>query len=404
MRIPNSSAATTLQRARKAVPGPRAPILAGASCASMLPAFSGGVAFAAALAAISLDTSEVQLLPDGEFSAIDGRPGAGKKWKLDRAAAERLIAHHAAMENDLVIDYDHQTLNAPENGQPAPAAGWFKKLEWRDGQGLFATDVRWTERARQMIAAGEYRYLSPFIYYDHSSMVVRALGPAALVNYAAIDGMQEVALSALAQRLNTYSQENLMNPLLKAVLKALGITDDTKPEEAAAAVLTALGIAEDTKPEDAAAAVAALKAKAARAGQLETEVAALKADTAHKPDPAKFAPIDVVNGLRDQVAALSAQMSGRELEEIVASALKDGRILPAMETWARELGKKDIAALKAYVSSAQPIAALAGTQTHGKKPGASQGELSDAQLSVCTALGVKPEDYKKQLEADRATA
>ncbi|MGE1673772.1 phage protease [Pseudomonas aeruginosa] len=34
-----------------------------------------------------------------------------------------------------------------ENGQPAPAAGFFRALEWREGQGLFA-QVELTARAK----------------------------------------------------------------------------------------------------------------------------------------------------------------------------------------------------------------------------------------------------------------
>jgi phage I-like protein len=80
-----------------------------------------------------------------------------------------------------VIDYEHQTLNAATNGQPAPAAAWFSTLEWRDGDGLYATDVQWTERAAAMVAAGEYRFLSPVFCFDNHGNV-KALLHAALTN------------------------------------------------------------------------------------------------------------------------------------------------------------------------------------------------------------------------------
>lgn len=56
---------------------------------------------------------------------------------------------------DLVLDYEHQTLA----GTVAPAAAWFN-LGVRDGV-LYAVDVRWVERAKRMVEAGEYRYVSP---------------------------------------------------------------------------------------------------------------------------------------------------------------------------------------------------------------------------------------------------
>ncbi|WP_438805125.1 phage protease [Sodalis sp. (in: enterobacteria)] len=61
--------------------------------------------------------------------------------------------------------------DARGNGQPAPAAGWYSQLEWVEGLGLFAVDVEWTERARTLIAAGEYRFVSPLFQYDRQGNV-----------------------------------------------------------------------------------------------------------------------------------------------------------------------------------------------------------------------------------------
>src|SRR5258708_27555760 len=94
------------------------------------------IASASFLARVGPGLKEIQLLPAGEFRAIDGRPAEVQAWKLDRATAERLIAEFNAKKNDLVIDYEHQTLHAEDNGKPAPAAGWIKALEWREGKGL----------------------------------------------------------------------------------------------------------------------------------------------------------------------------------------------------------------------------------------------------------------------------
>ena len=134
-------------------------------------------------------------------------------------------------------------------------------------------------------------------------------------------------------------------------------------------LLKALGLADTATEADALTALAALKAQAAegdtRVATLTAEVATLKAAA---PDPAKYVPVETVTTLRDQVAALTTQMAGREVDELVQAGLADGRILPAMEGWARELGKKGVAELKAYLEHASPIAALKGSQTGGKAP------------------------------------
>jgi hypothetical protein len=102
------------------------------------------------------------LLPAGRFTSVDGRPAsiaACSAWVCGSQQAQSVVALAAQQANPMVIDYEHQTLNSQQNGQPAPAAGWFKNLEWRDGQGLFATDVDWTPAAAKAIADRRSRIL-----------------------------------------------------------------------------------------------------------------------------------------------------------------------------------------------------------------------------------------------------
>jgi len=116
--------------------------------------------------------NEIQLLPAGYFkAAIDSRPSdvPGGHWFIDATIAQNVISKVAARNNKLVIDYEHQTLNSEKNGQPAPAAGWFKHLEWREGVGLFAIDVQWTDAAKAHIQAGEYRFISAVFPYNNQT-------------------------------------------------------------------------------------------------------------------------------------------------------------------------------------------------------------------------------------------
>src|SRR5579871_1568223 len=161
------------------------------------PAAIGIAACAFALTA----SKEVQLLPAGKFRATDGRPKDAPHWYIDGPLAEAVIAQVAGLTNSLVIDYEHQSLLAANNGQPAPAAAWFKSLEWRDGDGLYAIDVEWTARAAAMIEAKEYLYISPVFGYDKKTGAVKSLINAALTNNPALDGMDEVAVQAAATRL-----------------------------------------------------------------------------------------------------------------------------------------------------------------------------------------------------------
>ena len=337
------------------------------------------IALAACVTELSAGTvpTEIQLTPAGTFRARDGRPAGLPGWKIDANIASKVIARNRAKVDALVVDYEHQTLKSETNGQPAPAAGWMKgaKIEWRES-GLWATDIEWTDAAKAAIAAREYRYISPVIAYDPKTGEVLDVLMAAVTNFAAIDGMAGLAYVAAARFNLTTTEDTTM---LEALRKLLGLADTAGEQEVTDAIT-------------------ALKAKADTA---DTTIAALKAQT---PDPAKFVGIEVVQQLQTQVAALTAQVNRNELEAVVTAALADGRILPAMETWARELGKKDLAALKAYVNAAQPIAALKGTQTGGANPAdkGGDGQLDAAAIAVCKQLGISADDYKKTLAGNAA--
>ena len=188
-----------------------------------------------------------------------------------------------------------------------------------------------------------------------------------------------------------------MNELLKKLLAALGLPEGTSEDDALAAAKTLAAQAGAARTELELPEGADAPAVAAACARLRSQGAA--------PDPAQYVPVAAVSALQAQVAALSAQARTRTVDDLVAPALKDGRLLPPMEAWARELGAKDMAALSAFLATAQPLAALTGTQTGGKSPAAGAGAgaganphgLSDAQLSVAAACGMTPEDYARGL-------
>lgn len=145
----------------------------------------------------------VRILPAGAFQSKDGRPasvtqGRISHWRLDVSNGAAVIAARRNGEQGFVIDYEHQTLNKATNGQPAPAAGWFQGLEWREGQGLFMVQIEWTERARAMISGGEYRYLSPVFGFDSQTGAVTYIHSVALTNDPALIGLADLAAATAA--------------------------------------------------------------------------------------------------------------------------------------------------------------------------------------------------------------
>lgn len=355
----------------------------------------------AACSAIVVGSTEIQLTPAGIFRGIDGRPANAPHWYIDEALAGRLIAAANARVNQYVIDYDHQTLRAEKNGQKAPAAGWFKKLEWREGVGLFGIDVEWTATAQAEIDGKEYRYISPVIAYDKAGNVTDLL-MAAITNYANIDGMDEAMLAAACAQYNLSHTAALtselpdMEPLLEQLRWMLNLPVASTAEDILAQ-LSKLGemIKADKSVEVAANGVDLL----AIFNGHRTTIAALSAHPV-APDPAKFVDIGAFQTLQSQYAALSGKFNAVHLDDLIGTALKENRLLPSMEDWARDLGTKDIAALSAYLEKAPVVPALLGMQTGGVVTGAGVTTLTETQASLCAVLGVSHEDYLKTLKAE----
>lgn len=337
----------------------------------------------------------MQITPAQDFLPSDGREMDVPAWRINEAIAGRVIAAYNPAQPP-VIDYEHQTLHKEANGQPAPAAGWIHGLRWLDGKGLYA-EAELTQRARELVAAGEYRYFSPvFEYAKSTGDVVRVL-MGALTNHPAIHGMDAINLMAAATA--RFGANPHPNPpettvtLLEKLLAAIGLPANTT-EDAAIAACTSIKAQADAA-RDALKLDGTATAETVTAACTSLRTAAASAT----PDPAKYVPVAVVEELKTSVAALTAQVGERQVEDLIAPALKDGRLLPAQEAWARDLGKTNVAALTAYLKTAQPIAALAGTQTGGKPPAGEPDKdahgLTKDELAVAAACGLTPEAYAK---------
>jgi len=102
-------------------------------------------------------------VPDRVVLAPWGRVESQKGvFFVDEESAEMVVRAFQEHGTDLPIDYEHQTLGgefASPDGR-APAAGWIKSLSAESGIGIVG-HIEWTPQGREMLAAREYRYLSP---------------------------------------------------------------------------------------------------------------------------------------------------------------------------------------------------------------------------------------------------
>jgi phage I-like protein len=361
----------------------------------------------------------VQLMPrpaDGRLEAADGR-----KWHLGDAA--KVVAASGRPGVDLVFDYEHQTHLATENGQPAPAAGWIKELQARQ-DGIWAR-VEWTDKARRMIEAREYRYLSPTFSHAKDGEVLQILS-AALTNDPALQ------VRALASRQpdprptdpSPNGDETMDKQQLAALCKALGLKEDAQPDaivkaasDQAAAVKTAQEAAETAKAkaepggakagEDggAQAATGAALASIAKAAGLaeDAEPEAVATAVAGRLKPGASVPAEQYNALAKRLDTLEGERSTEKAEEAVEAAVRAGKVVPSQRDWALGYAKADPEGFAAFCK-AQPAIVKPGSEITGRPPRETGGPLDQAQVALCRQLGLDQEAYKKTLDAEAKAA
>lgn len=354
-------------------------LIALAACSFQLPKLGDGSVW-------------IQVTPAGFFRPSDGRPLEVDSWYIDATVAQSVIARAQARHTPPVLDYEHQTLKKEENGQPAPAAGRFLEFEWREDSGLWGR-VELTARARQMIEDGEYLYFSPVFSYAPDGQVLAVL-MGALTNDPAIDGMEPLARRAAATFGHfQHEEEPDVDELLKAIIAALALKEDTTQEQAIAA-LTALKPSLDASKQ----ALTLLRKTFDLDEKATTEqIAACAVQLKQQPgavDPAKYVPVSAVAEMQTQLAALTARLNTGETDGLIQSALADGRLLPSLEPWARDLAGKDPAALKGYLDQAPAVAALTGLQSRGA-PDPANHNLTAIELEAAQLTGLSAEEYAK---------
>lgn len=297
--------------------------------------------------------AEAHLLPVGPFRAVDGRPVECEAWQLDAVIAGRVIALAQSRQTDIGIFHGHQDLWTSKNGQPALAAGWCpRSLEWREGQGLYATGITWVGDTADLIQQKKLRYVSALFAYSPESGEVQELISIALTNTPALDGLD--ALADLARSF-THQEEDM--------------ADDAKT----VAALTA-------ERDGLTAKVAALTTE--RDG-LATQLAALTSD--------RDAVAAKVAALESEKATAAAAAEKDKHTALLTAALSDGRLTPAQKPWAE---KQSLAALTEYLDATTPLD-IAGKRQSAGHGGAGEQGLSDAELAMCERMGVTPEDFKK---------
>lgn len=308
------------------------------------------------------------IIPSGVFNATKGSLKGQGPWTLNDKDGLALI-DRANSGIDIVIDYGHQTLLAPENGKPAPAAGWIiaGSLTWIPDVGVVANEIKWTIEAAEMIREGEYRFLSPVFSYGKDGIPIDLMS-VGITNTPALTTLQELAIAANNRGSN-------MSDEIK----------ETQPVQVVTPVASVAPIVE-TKVV----APVIQEVQVAAASQLDSNpmVALLTSQLISAREEAVQA--------RAKLASLEKQLADGTKQAMITAALSEGKLVSGMVVWASNLSMGD---LKDYLDKSAPIAALSGMQTQNIAPApvAKKADvLNESEIAVCSQLGITHEKFLAQ--------
>lgn len=318
---------------------------------------------------------------------------SGREIEITTEHTAQIVANWKRSRIDIVVDYEHQTLSALHNGQPAPAAGWIYELEARD-TGVWGR-VRWTDRARAHLEAEEYRYQSPVLELESVDGVTgepagMALSSVALTNNPFFAGQLEPVINRASGPGVTMEQ------ILKTVLAMLGLPETATEEQVKTALQALLDLKKaETPPADpemAARADLGAAVCAAFGWKKGGIPANAKADLTKALSKEGFVSAEEHFKVLARAEALQAQLDD-ETPALVQKALDAGKITPAMKDAFSKMVRADKGAATAWMDAA-PVIIPGGIQTT-KKGGAATPALSPQEQAACKALGLTPEQYLK---------
>jgi hypothetical protein len=143
---------------------------------------------------------------------IDGEDGV---FNLEPLDAKAIVAEFNKRGKHLVIDYDHGTIkkDAAVRGD-APASGWIKRMMLTP-VGI-EVETSWTDKARDYLGNGEYRYHSSVIQFDKKTKRPKAIQSVALTNHPAVHGSEAlVAANDSTKTINDNKETNMDPELFK---------------------------------------------------------------------------------------------------------------------------------------------------------------------------------------------
>jgi phage I-like protein len=319
--------------------------------------------------------AEFQVLPEGKIEINGDKPAY-----LDEQGANAIIAAFSARGNDMVVDYEHQTLADVQ----APAAGWIKNLTWKGKNGLWAV-VDWTKKAKDYLDNREYKYFSPVMALRAGDRKIIQLINVALTNTPKINNLNPIVAKLNHESNNKLKKEESSMDKVKKLLGLAADAAEDKVNEAVEILINKVKTLETATPVIACKEV--LDALGAKTEAGKDEVIAIVASLK--------APADVAKTLSLEVAALKTKIADMEQTDLVTLALKEGKTSPdELAKWGNDLAKKNPESFKSIVLS-RPVGSVIPVTEIVVAKDQNTAVSDDLQKSVNKMMGIDDETFKK---------
>ena len=300
----------------------------------------------------------IPLFPRGP--KVQGRDG--REWLLPDPQA--LVQAFVRNQADLPVDFEHATHKKGEAGDPAPAVGWIKGLEVRDGA-VFAR-VDWLDDGAAAVSGRKYRYSSPGFLFDKNTRQITRVVSAGLTN------QPDFVLPAIARQ--DGDKETAHMEFMRKVLAALGLTEGTTEE-------TAL----------------------ARIDSLKGELATARENGSRLPDPAKFVPradhelaLARAQKAEGKLSEIEKAARDKEIGDLVGSAIQAGKVAPASKDHYLALCRQEggLDQFRKLVETL-PVIGKPSNLDERPAPGSEGLALTSEEQKISKMFGNSAEDLKK---------
>lgn len=338
---------------------------------------------------------EVKILPLGLVKSQKG------DFMVDDESVRLIIEHFKDRRLDLVIDYEHQTLKDIQ----APAGGWITEIH--KGKDAIVAKVKWTDKAKEYLKNKEYRYLSPVVMVGKKDRKAREIHSVALTNTPAINGMFALVNSIDMEDYEDNEEKSKMD--LKELAKLLGLPETATEEEIKKALNVAgkaledkakEGTAEEEQTTDGTNAAEDGSEAVANSHRISDSIIisllGLKEDAKTEDVAASIMELKSGGKVVKELIALKQEMEKNNAQDMVQTALKEGKITAAQKEWAEAYALSDKDGFRAFMDKA-PVVVPQGKM---KLKDAPHDSDEDCDMTILKNCGLTKKDIEKYYKED----